>query len=55
VNAQRSIDLTVVDRCTGCQPTDLDTSPGAFDQLAAMASGRVDVTWAWLPASSTAT
>ncbi|KAL2350590.1 RlpA-like double-psi beta-barrel-protein domain-containing protein-containing protein, partial [Cryomyces antarcticus] len=48
VGARRSVDLTVVDRCTGCQPTDLDTSTGVFDKLAARASGRVDVTWAWL-------
>jgi len=53
VNAQRSMDLTVVDRCTGCQATDLDTSLGAFEHVAAQASGRVDVTWAWLPAAST--
>ncbi|KAK3672067.1 hypothetical protein LTR78_008037 [Recurvomyces mirabilis] len=44
----RSIDLKVVDRCTGCQPDDLDTSLGAFTQLAPQASGRVDITWAWL-------
>ncbi|MCJ1420079.1 hypothetical protein MMC32_006436 [Xylographa parallela] len=47
-NAMRSVDLTVVDRCTGCAPTDLDVSPGAFDQLADPVKGRVDVTWAWL-------
>jgi len=52
-NAQRSMDLTVVDRCTGCQPTDLDTSLGAFEHVAAQASGRVDVTWAWLPTAAT--
>lgn len=44
-----SIDLTVVDRCIGCQPTDLDVSPGAFKQLADPSLGRVEVTWAWLP------
>ncbi|MCJ1286611.1 hypothetical protein MMC26_005957 [Xylographa opegraphella] len=54
VNAMRSIDLTVVDRCTGCAPTDLDVSPGAFDQLADPAKGRVDVTWAWLTPTPTA-
>jgi hypothetical protein len=48
VGAQRSIDLTVADRCTGCEPDDLDTTLGAFEKLAASASGRVDVTWAWL-------
>ena len=44
----RSVDLTVVDRCVGCQPTDLDVSPGAFAQLADPDRGRVRVTWAWL-------
>ena len=47
-NAERSIDLKVVDRCTGCAVDDLDTSQGAFEKLAPVASGRVDVTWAWL-------
>lgn len=37
----------------GCAATDLDVSPGAFGELAAMASGRVDVTWAWLVATAT--
>ena len=32
----------------GCQPTDLDVSPGAFKQLADPSLGRVEVTWAWL-------
>lgn len=54
VGAERSVDLTVVDRCVGCQPTDLDMSTGAFDQLAPEASGRVDVTWAWLAPVATA-
>ena len=39
---------------TGCAPTDLDVSPGAFAQLADPAKGRVDVTWAWLSPSPTA-
>ena len=46
--AERSIDLRVVDRCTGCQSTDLDVTIGAFEELAESALGRVDVTWAWL-------
>ncbi|OCK82062.1 hypothetical protein K432DRAFT_415616 [Lepidopterella palustris CBS 459.81] len=44
----KSIDLTVVDRCTGCQPDDLDVSPAMFAELADPALGRVKVTWAWL-------
>ncbi|MCJ1279446.1 hypothetical protein MMC21_007270 [Puttea exsequens] len=49
VRGGTSADLTVVDRCTGCEPTDLDVSPGVFRQLADPALGRVTVTWAWLP------
>ena len=45
---QRSVDLTVADRCTGCQPDDLDTTIGAFERLAPSVDGRVEVTWAWL-------
>ena len=33
---------------TGCKPTDIDVSPGAFDRLAGADLGRVTVTWAWL-------
>lgn len=46
--AMRSVDLRVVDRCTGCSPTDLDVTEETFAKLAPIASGRVDVTWAWL-------
>ncbi|KAK5707229.1 hypothetical protein LTR17_020862 [Elasticomyces elasticus] len=53
--ADRSVDLKVVDRCTGCEPGDLDTSLGVFTRLAAEASGRVDVTWAWLQPVATGT
>ncbi|KAF1354012.1 RlpA-like double-psi beta-barrel-protein domain-containing protein-containing protein, partial [Delphinella strobiligena] len=48
VGSDRSVDLKVVDRCTGCAADDLDVSPSAFASLAPIASGRVDVTWAWL-------
>ena len=47
-SAQRSVDLKVVDRCTGCAVDDLDTTLGAFEKLAPEVDGRVDVTWAWL-------
>ena len=43
-----SVDLTVVDRCTGCKSTDIDVSPGAFGKLANIDEGRVTVDWAWL-------
>lgn len=43
-----TVDVTIVDRCTGCKPYDLDFSPGAFERMADQALGRVDVTWAFL-------
>lgn len=46
--AERSVDLKVVDRCTGCKPEDIDTTLGAFERLASEVDGRVDVRWAWL-------
>lgn len=62
----RSVDLKVVDRCTGwvasfiallryaqltvnrCAVHDLDTTESAFEKMAPIADGRVDVKWAWL-------
>ncbi|KAI0112320.1 RlpA-like double-psi beta-barrel-protein domain-containing protein-containing protein [Hypoxylon sp. NC0597] len=44
----KSVDVTVVDRCVGCQPTDLDLSVAAFTKLAPQDSGRVVGSWAWL-------
>lgn len=44
----RTIDLTVVDRCVGCKPNDLDTTEPTFGQLAPDGNGRTSVTWAWL-------
>ncbi|KAF2211153.1 hypothetical protein CERZMDRAFT_9367, partial [Cercospora zeae-maydis SCOH1-5] len=48
VGAERSVDLKVVDRCTGCAPTDLDITEKVFAYMADVDQGRVDVTWAWL-------
>ncbi|KAF2774373.1 hypothetical protein EJ03DRAFT_303931 [Teratosphaeria nubilosa] len=50
---KRSVDLKVVDRCTGCGQRDLDTSLSAFERVAQEAEGRVVVTWAWLGAGET--
>lgn len=46
--SEGSVDVTVVDRCTGCEPADLDLSPAAFEKLAKKAEGRVTGTWSWL-------
>lgn len=44
----KSVDLTVVDRCTGCQPKDLDVTVDTFAILADVDLGRVSVEWNWL-------
>ncbi|OTB12001.1 hypothetical protein K445DRAFT_378882 [Daldinia sp. EC12] len=44
----RSVDVTVVDRCVGCAATDLDLSPAVFEQLAPLGMGRVVGSWAWM-------
>lgn len=51
IRARRStgtVDLEVVDRCTGCQPRDLDITEKVFAKLAKVDEGRVDVEWSWL-------
>ncbi|KXH28653.1 hypothetical protein CSAL01_02481 [Colletotrichum salicis] len=47
-DGEGSVDVTVVDRCTGCAPTDLDLSPAVFNKLANKDEGRVTGTWSWL-------
>lgn len=43
-----SVVATVVDRCVGCLPEDLDFSPTLFDVLADEGLGRVKISWTWL-------
>ncbi|KAI2611734.1 RlpA-like double-psi beta-barrel-protein domain-containing protein-containing protein [Hypoxylon fragiforme] len=43
-----SVDVTVVDRCVGCEAADLDLSIAVFTRLAPEGSGRVSGNWAWL-------
>lgn len=45
---EQTIDVTVVDRCTGCAPTDLDTTIAVFERVARKDDGRVTASWAWL-------
>lgn len=44
----KSVDLTVVDRCVGCQSTDIDTTRSVFAELATIDEGRVLCDWSWL-------
>jgi len=49
VNYQgKSVTVKVVDRCTGCKYDDLDMTPTAFEALADLSLGRIDITWSWL-------
>lgn len=43
-----SVDVEVVDRCTGCEPNDIDLSIRMFEILADEGQGRVLGSWAWL-------
>lgn len=44
----KSVVVTVVDRCTGCQHEDLDFSPAAFKEFAPTSEGRLkDVQWSF--------
>lgn len=44
----KSVEVTVVDRCTGCQFGDLDFSPAAFKKLASTDNGRLKhVKWSF--------
>ncbi|CAG8955803.1 hypothetical protein HYFRA_00011672 [Hymenoscyphus fraxineus] len=43
-----SVDVEVVDRCTGCEPNDIDLSLDMFTALADEGQGRVLGSWAWL-------
>jgi len=45
----RSVDVIIVDRCTGCKEFDLDLSPAAFNQLASESVGRLHGgVWNWI-------
>jgi len=44
----QSVNVTVVDRCTGCAHYDLDFSPAAFNQIAKEVEGRVGISWDWI-------
>jgi len=42
-----TINIRIVDRCPECAPGDIDLSPSAFEQLAAVSLGRVPIAWAY--------
>ncbi|RHZ82429.1 hypothetical protein Glove_109g144 [Diversispora epigaea] len=40
----KNVNVTCVDRCVGCKFGDIDLSPAAFNEIACLEEGRVDVT-----------
>ncbi|KAG6819450.1 hypothetical protein H0H93_011799 [Arthromyces matolae] len=45
----KTVTVALTDRCTGCDTTDLDFSPAAFDQLSEPSVGRIyNIQWDWL-------
>ena len=46
-----SVELLLVDQCPECAHGDIDLSPAAFEQIAALEQGRVDVSWRVVPCS----
>ncbi len=43
-----TIDIRVVDQCPECPEGDIDLSPTAFSQIAALSAGRVPITWQYV-------
>ncbi len=44
-----SVEVRIVDRCPECAPGDIDLSPQAFEQIAPLSAGRVDISWSYIP------
>ncbi|KAF8181052.1 RlpA-like double-psi beta-barrel-protein domain-containing protein-containing protein [Pholiota molesta] len=41
----RTVQATVEDTCPGCSQGSIDLTPAAFQQLASLDAGRIQVTW----------
>ena len=48
-----SVTVRIVDRCPECPAGDLDLSPEAFELIAPLSAGRVDITWQFVPCNVT--
>jgi expansin (peptidoglycan-binding protein) len=44
-----SVDVRIVDQCPECPQGDIDLSPEAFAQIAAIEQGRVPIEWTYIP------
>ena len=45
VDQGKSVTATVADLCPGCGAGGVDLTPVAFEQLADLSVGRIEVTW----------
>lgn len=43
------VTVRIVDQCPGCAHGDIDLSPEAFEKLAPLPEGRIDITWQFVP------
>jgi expansin (peptidoglycan-binding protein) len=43
-----TVDLRIVDRCPRCPQGDIDLSPEAFEQIAELSLGRVEISWQYI-------
>lgn len=53
VGPSGEVTVRIVDRCPECAPGDIDMSPQAFERVAALSAGRVDITWRYVPCEVT--
>ncbi|MEM6293461.1 MAG: expansin EXLX1 family cellulose-binding protein [Myxococcota bacterium] len=44
-----SVDVRIVDLCPECAPGDIDLSPQAFERIAPLEDGRVEIQWRYIP------
>jgi hypothetical protein len=45
IDQGRTVQATVEDTCPGCGQGSIDLTPAAFQQLASLDAGRIQVTW----------
>lgn len=43
------VTVRIVDQCPGCASGDIDLSPEAFELLAPLPEGRIDISWQYVP------
>ncbi|MBX3130147.1 MAG: hypothetical protein KF718_25745 [Polyangiaceae bacterium] len=43
------VTVRIVDRCPECAVGDIDLSPQAFEKIAELSAGRVDISWRYVP------